>query len=123
MDRFRQIEAFASAARTATADSADLFNRGNKIGAHVVIDVTAIAATPSVVFKVQGKDPVSGKYYDILTSAAITGVGTTRLTVTPGVAASANVAISDAIPSVFRVRAEHADADSITYSVGVNLLG
>lgn len=122
MDTYREITAFASEARTATGNSGDLINSGNKRGAHVVIDVTASAATPSVVFKVQGKDQLSGKYYDLITSAAITGTGTTVLKVYPGLTPIADTVVSDCIPKRFRVLATHADADSITYSVGVNLL-
>lgn len=112
---------FASAARTATVNGDDQYNLGYR-GLHLVIDVTAAAATPSVVFTVQGKDRTSGQYYTLLASAAITGTGTTVLRVYPGLTASANVAANDVLPECWRVIATHADADSITYSVGVSLL-
>lgn len=121
-DTNRKLTVFASAARTATANSSDLPNSDSR-GAHIVIDVSAVSATPSVTFKVQGKDPLSGSYYDILTSAAITATGTTVLKVYPGITAAANVAVSDVLPQVWRVRAEHGDADSITYSVSASLIG
>jgi hypothetical protein len=88
---------------------------------HIIIDVTAASATPSVVFKIQGKDPASGKYYDILVSVAITGVGTTVLKVGPGLTAAANLVANDMIPAVWRVIGTHADTDSITYTVGASL--
>ena len=110
------VEVLPSAARTATLNSDDLDCQGR--GVHVIIDVTAISATPSVVPKIQGYDPLSGKYYDVLVGVAITATGTTVLKVYPGIVASANVAASDVVPPVWRVRMEHADADSITYSVG-----
>ena len=113
--------ALASEARTATVSSADLANTYGK-GVHVIIDVTASADTPSVVAKIEGKDPASGKYYTILESAAITGTSTTVLRVHPDLAAVANLTISDLIPSVFRVTMTHADADSITYSVGYSIV-
>lgn len=112
---------FASAARTATVNGDDITNLGWR-GAHIVIDVTAIDATPSVVFTVQGKDRVSGKYYTILASAAITGTGTTVLRIYPDLTAAANTVVNDVLPECFRVIATHADADSITYSVGASLL-
>ena len=121
-DRFRtnhEATAFASAARTASSNSSDLTNY-NARGVKVVIDVTAASATPSVVFTIAGKCTLSGKYYAILASAAITGTGTTVLTVYPGATAAANVAVSDVLPRLWRVEAVHADADSITYSVSVN---
>lgn len=111
----------ASAARTATVDSGEQNNVGHR-GVHIIIDVTAIAATPSVVFDIQGKDPASGKWYTILASAAITGVGTTVLALYPGIGETANVKESDVLPAMWRVNAVHGDADSITYSVGANLL-
>lgn len=112
---------FSSAARTATGNSGDLAN-GQHRGLHIVIDVTAASATPSVVFTVQGKDETSGQYYTILASAAITGTGTTVLRVFPGATAAANTVANDVVPKVWRVLATHADADSITYSVGACLI-
>lgn len=113
--------ALASEARTATNNSDDLTNSLHK-GCHVIIDVTAISATPSVVPTIQGKDSVSGKYYTLLVGAAITATGTTVLKVYPGLVVAANLAANDIVPSKFRILMTHADADSITYSVGVSLV-
>ena len=112
---------FASAARTETVNGDDIENMNGR-GVKVVIDVTAASATPSVVFTIQGKDTVSGKYYTILASSAITGTGTTVLTVYPGLTASANAVANDILPRDWRVIATHADADSITYSVGAQVI-
>ena len=112
---------FSSTARTATHNSGDLENPDHR-GLHLVIDVTAASDTPSVVFTIQGKDEVSGKYYTVLASAAITGTGTTVLRVYPGCIASANVIANDVLPPVWRVLATHGDADSITYTVGYGLV-
>jgi len=111
---------FASAARTATASSDDQYS--SEPGLHLVIDVTAVAATPSVVPTIQGKDALSGKYYTILTGAAITATGTTVLKVYPGIEPLANGAASDVLPGTWRVTMTHADADSITYSVAAHLV-
>ena len=122
-DRVRnnlELELLASAARTASVDSAD-FTNYNGLGAHFIIDVSAIAATPSIVPTIQGKDPVSGNYYDILVGAAITTVGTTVLKVHPGISPLADGAANDILPRTFRISITAADADSITYSVGANL--
>lgn len=115
-----EMTVFASGARTATVNSPDLTNPD---GRHLwlVIDVTAVTATPSVVFKIQGKDPASGKYRDILASAAITGTGTTHLFVGMDLTAAANSIAKDFLPRTWRVRAEHADTDSATYSVGASI--
>jgi hypothetical protein len=114
-------QVFSSLARTVTENSRDFQNAYGK-GIQLIIDVTAISATPSVTFAIQGKCPVSGKYYTLLTSAAITGTGTTVLRVYPGLTVAANLVASDSLPSTWRVVATHGDADSITYSVGAHLL-
>jgi hypothetical protein len=105
---------FASAARTATATAT--FNTGS-CGGLFFINVTATAATPSVVFTISGQDPVSGASYTILTSAAITSTGLTVLRVHPQLSAAANTIAKDMLPAAVSVTATHADADSITYSV------
>lgn len=111
-----------SAARTATVDSAT-FQNYNARGAHFVINVSAITATPSIVVKIQGQDPANlTSFYDILVSSAITTTGTTILKVYPGISTIANAAASDILPWGWRVRVEHADTDSITYSVAGNLV-
>lgn len=116
-----EVQVFASAARTATVNSADLTNHNGR-GVIVVIDVTAIALTPSVTFAIQGKDAESGKYVSILTSVAITGTGTTKLEVGPGLTAAANTVANAQLPRTWRVTATHADTDSITYSVGASVI-
>lgn len=112
-----RIKVLPSAARTASVNSDDQENIEGR-GVKLVVDVTAVTATPSITVTIQGKDHVSGKYYDILESAAITATGTTVLTVFPGIAATANEAASDVLPRDWRVEVTHADTDSITYSIG-----
>ncbi len=112
---------FPSAARTTSQTGADQTNLTAR-GLHVIIDATAITATPSVTFTIQGKDPTSGKYYTILASAAITGVSTTVLRVYPGLTAAANTTANDVLPLTWRLITTAGDADSLTYSVGVNML-
>lgn len=89
-------------------------------GIQVVIDVTAATATPSVVPTIDGRDPLSGQWYNILTGAAITAISTTVLRVHPEVPASANLIAQDFLPETYRVVMTHGDGDSITYTVGIN---
>lgn len=117
----KNLEILTSKARTASVDSIDL-NSNSFTGLHLIIDVTAVDATPSITPTIQGKDVVSGEYYTLLTGAAITTTGTTILKVFPGSAVASNVSANDFIPAVFRVSLAHADADSITYSVSANLM-
>ena len=111
-----------SAARTASVNTPDQSNPVSR-GVHVIIDVTAYPGAASVVPTLQGKDPVSGKYYDLLVGSAIVATGTTVLKLYPGLAASAAVAASDILPTTWRVKLVHADGDSITYSVGAVVMG
>lgn len=105
----------ASAARTAT-HSVTMVTPC--LGGLFVIDVTAVTATPSVVFTISGVDPASDKAWTILASAAITGTGTTVLRVHPSLTAAANTIAKDVLPQALKITATHADADSITYSLG-----
>jgi hypothetical protein len=109
-----------SAARTAASvNSADITNSSWK-GAHVIITTSAFTSgtyTPTI----QGKDPVTGNYYTILTGAAITGTGTVVLRVYPGITATANVSASDFLPRVWRVNLVGASTPSMTFSVGAFL--
>lgn len=120
-DTNRTKEIYASAARTADPTVVDQSNSGCR-GLHLVIDCTAADATPSVVFTIQGKDPVSGKVWTILASAAITAVGTTVLKVYPGLTAAANAAANDILPPTWNVKAVHANGVSVTYSVTAQLV-
>lgn len=112
---------FASAARTATPTAVDL-QVSHASGITLVIDTTAINLTPSVVFTVLGLDPISGKTWTLLASAAVTAVSTVVLDIWPGATAAANLAANKRLPQSIRVTAVHADADSITYSVTAHLL-
>lgn len=110
----------ASAARTASVNSSDFSTAGAR-GVMVFIDVTAVTATPSLVFTIQAKDPASGKYVDLLSSAAITATGTTMLVVHPDATAAANAVAALPISRTLRVKVVAADSDSATYSVGCSL--
>jgi len=83
--------------------SADQVNRGGR-GIEVVVDITTLGGTtPNYTVVIEGKDPVSGKYYPLLTSAALAAVATTVLTVYPGVTVAANLAASRPLPPTWRV--------------------
>ena len=121
MDTNRTVTIHDSKARTADPTVVDQSNAGCR-GLHLIIDVTAVDATPSVVFTIKGKDPVSGKVWTILASAAIVATGTTVLKVYPGLTAAANAAANDILPPTWQVTAVHGDADSITYTVTAQLV-
>ena len=105
---------FASAARTATSSATIVSAQASGV---FYINVTAVSATPSVVFTIAGVDPISSATYTILASAAITGTGLTVLRVSPHLTAAANMIAQDLLPQALNITATHADADSITYSM------
>ena len=110
--------ALPSAARTANTNSTPLNSLG-KPGCHVVLDVTAVTLTPSITLSVEAWDKASGKWYNLLTGAAVTTVSTTVYRIDSTLDAVANSVAKDIVPPVIRVSVAHADTDSITYSVGV----
>lgn len=107
-----------SAATTVTVTTQDLVF-DNLAGVHVIIDVTA-ATSGTLTPKIQGKDPASLKYYDVLVGAAISGTGTTVLKVYPGIQAVGSAAAQDILPKTWRVVLTKSDGSSWTYSLGYN---
>ncbi len=106
-----------------TYGSGDLSNPSHK-GLKLVIDVTAISGTgPSLTVTILGKDPVSGKTWTILASAALAATGTTVLTVYPGLPATANVSANDVLPPVFQIQAVVAGTTpSVTATVAAHFI-
>lgn len=117
MDKYN-ASIFPSAVRTATSN-VEIEDRHAE-GIHVIINVTLDAALASVVPTIDGFDPLSETWYNILTASAVTAVGTTVLRVHPDLVAVANLTANDFLPRKYRVVMTHADADAITYSIGIN---
>jgi hypothetical protein len=117
----RTVTLLASAARTATNNSATVNNpRGKAI--RFTVDCTARAGSASTVFTFQGLDQVSGKYYTLLASAAVTTAATTQYNIGLGSTVTANVSANVPAPVAFRVLATHGTADAHTYSVSAEIL-
>lgn len=118
----------ASAARTATATSADQTNY-NADGVAVFLNVTGNpGGAESLTINLQGKDPVSGAYFNIATTGAvIVGANGIRLfMVHPGLVsadAPANTTFKGGVlPRTWRVEVAHSAAGSWTYSVGCSVI-
>jgi len=109
-----------SAARTTTVNSPDFANPSAK-GGHFVIDITAVGVDPRIEVIIQGKDIISGNYYDILVSPKYSVVGTNIIRVYPGLNSMPNISVNDILPRIFRVQVVHTTGISITYSVSVAL--
>jgi hypothetical protein len=110
---------YQSAARTATPTAVGITDK-DVVGVQVVIVTSAVTATPSVVVTIDGLDPLSNTFYNILTSAAIATTSTVVLRVHPDIVAAANLTAQDFLPATYRVTMTHGDTDSITYTVGIN---
>jgi hypothetical protein len=110
------------AAANANTNGADQTNSFAS-GISVVVDITAITGVgATLVVTLEGKDPVSGKYYTILASAGLTAVGTTVLKVFPNATAAANLAVNAPLPKTYRVRATiTGTTPAITATVGASL--
>lgn len=111
--------------------TSDFVNEGAR-GLILTLDVTAIVSSPSIVLRVEQKpgtfDPTSGVYtYETVFLAAtpVTAVGTHTYLIYPDdiiIGADFDDAVKLPLPRTWRVVIEHADADSITYSVGGSYL-
>lgn len=124
----QSIVLLTSAARTATPttgpgnDYPYLTNNQRFRGAHVILDLTALAATPSLVVTIDGYDYGSETWYNIGTCTAVTTVTTNVFKVHPDLTAAAGSVFKDGIPYLWRVVVTHGDADSATYTLAVNYL-
>ncbi len=98
----------ASGVITANGHSFDAIN-GRGRGVKVFIKTGTFGSGASAItVKIQGKDPVSGVYYDILTSASLSASAditsaANLLTVYPGLTPAANQVVSDVLPPTWRV--------------------
>lgn len=117
----QQVNVLASAARTADPTAVDI-NTANHRGLIVLLDVTAIAATPSITVNIDGYDHNADETWTLLDGAAVTAVSHNVYRVYPGIAETANVAADDVLPLFVRVSVAHGDTDSITYSIDAILL-
>lgn len=116
-----QGTALASASRTTTQTLPDLVTNGAQF-LNVVLDMTTVG-TGSVTLTINGKDPASGKYYLLLSGAAVTTNSTNRYKVGPTVTASANVSAQDYLPYTIQIVVTANNANPAVYSLGWSLTG
>lgn len=111
----------ASGARTTTQTIADIDTNGARY-LNVVLDMTTVG-TGSVTLTINGKDSASGKYYSILSGAAVTTNSTNRYRVGPNVTAAANSVAQDYLPDTIQLVVTANNANSATYSLGYSVTG
>jgi hypothetical protein len=120
-DRNQGVEVLPSAERTADPAAVDITNPDGS-GLAVIVDITDIgAAAPSITVSIDALDIASGKYYNLLTSAALAAVATTVLQIRPSLVDVPNLKVDGVVPRGIKVSVVHANADPITYSVGANI--
>lgn len=117
----RYIALLASAIRSASLNDQDRSNEQQR-GVVLTIDMTAVPGVDTVTFTIEGKDPLSGKYYTILASTALVATGTVILKVYPGLVAAANAAVNDVLPRAWRLKIVHSAGTNFTYSVSAQLI-
>lgn len=113
------VTLLASASRTTTQTSADIVTY-NLAGISVFLNMT-IVGTGSVTLTINGKDPASGVYYNILTGAAVVSNVGNLYRVMPGIPAVANKDVNAYLPRVIQIVVTANNANPATYSVGYTL--
>lgn len=123
--RTDEITVLTSAARTASVNSEEFRNDGQR-GIAIYIDVTAASSGSITTVAIQAPNP-SGTWETIYSfgTLGINAQATHALCVYPGAASAAgwlSAPLQGPLPRRFRIAFTHADGNSITYSVRADLL-
>ncbi len=121
--------AFASGARTASQNSADIVNDyGKKL--YVYVDVTAQPGGGETLgVALQMRDPVTGDYVNLINAQTLftAAIGKRVLVCSEGSVdgdyGGAVGALAVLLPRTFRISTVHSGSGSWTYSVGYQLIG
>lgn len=111
----------STSVQTATTVNSNDINSQYYTGGDILIYVSAYTSgtyTPHI----QGKDPASGQYYDILVGTAINSAGMNVLHVCRDCLAIPNVSAQAILPYTWRVQLVGASSPSMLISVGANLV-
>jgi hypothetical protein len=110
-------QAYASGVRNATLVGDDNKKVPGNRGIKAVLDVTAVPGVDTVQLVIEHKDPVSGKYVQMLAAAARAGAGTDTLTVYPGAPWRRTCRRAMCCQDDYRFRVVHSAGTNFTYSV------
>ena len=103
---------------TSTQTSNSQANSGHR-GAHIIIDVTAVATGASLTPSIIGLG--KGIEYTMLMGSAIASTGITVLKVYPGIIAAANASASDVLPPEWRLNVD-VTGGAVSFTAIANLL-
>ena len=122
----RQQTIFASALR-GTANSGTIVTPEGYSGVNLILDIPGKAGTsPTLDLKVQAVDSISGEFRDIPGAAFSqhTAEANDELIIRPGIAETANVSVSDAIPAKWRLLGTvgGSSTPTFTYSVSADFI-
>lgn len=123
----RTATALASAARTATTQSADIDTTGFR-AIVLFFSVSVASGTGGLTLRLRGRDPVTSAYMSLTQDAtARTTVATWTMAVGSGCSAPSGALLNGSLtgfplPDIIRVEVSHGDASSYTYSVGYCLV-
>lgn len=115
-------QSYASAVRNATFVGDDNKKVAGNKGVKAVLDVTAVPGVETTQLVIENKDPVSGKYVQVLAEVASAAARTVTLTVYPGQAAAANSVANDSLADTYRARVIHSAGSNWTYSLSLSEL-
>jgi len=116
-----QGNALASASRTTTQTLPDIVTNGASF-LNVVLDMTTVG-TGSVTLTINGKDTASGKYFLILSGAAVITNTTNRYKVGSSIASIANAIAQDYLPYTLQFVVTANNANPAVYSLGYSFTG
>ena len=118
-DNFISVTPFASAARSADANSDDILNKGFR-GLIVFFNVSVAAGDDTMTLTIQGKDAVSGEYYTLLTGGALSTTGLRVYEIHPEAAAASGgvTAVANRIlPETWRAQLDYTQVGEVKTAI------
>ena len=116
--------ALANQIRTgATAESSDITNYNHR-GAHFILNYSTGGTSNLIMMRIQGKDPLGGTYYNIVSTVTLSATGGAAYMIYPGVTAAAAAAVvsgggaNAVLPRTWRVQVVQSGT-SLTANFGV----
>jgi hypothetical protein len=114
------FQAAASGTQAASVTFGDFTKPNNCRLAMFVLDVTVVTGAGIFTLSIDNKDPVSGKYILVGTSANVSTVSTNVYKVGVGLTAAANLTFNDMLTNQYRIRMTKISGTSQAFSIGVN---